>query len=286
LRIKRYQLTRKFSSDPLEGHNFAAERFIPLALPGAYYTRRVYKRVLAGRKIDQPFEMSLDKRLGVVIPYRNREAHLEQLLPVLINKLEEQGIDYRIAIVEQDEGKLFNLGRMRNIGAIMLSGQADYFCFHDVDNLPVVADYSCPSHPLRLMSGWADTERKFDVFANDKGYVYFSGVVSITKQQYKAANGYANNYWGWGVEDDDFYLRCLLSGLVPYRDSRGLFSDLANPEYYIDHSDDPVVEKNRRSLRFSIKFGWVGRSGVRQAKFKVLKESNRAARISHYLVHI
>lgn len=36
---------------------------------------------------------------------------------------------------------------------------------------------------------------------------YFGGVSSMSKEQYLKINGFPNNYWGWGGEDDDIYNR-------------------------------------------------------------------------------
>lgn len=36
---------------------------------------------------------------------------------------------------------------------------------------------------------------------------YFGGVSSLSKEQYLKINGFPNNYWGWGGEDDDIYNR-------------------------------------------------------------------------------
>ena len=36
--------------------------------------------------------------------------------------------------------------------------------------------------------------------------------MSIRKDQVFAANGFSNEYWGWGKEDDDFFFRLLLAG--------------------------------------------------------------------------
>jgi hypothetical protein len=54
--------------------------------------------------------------------------------------------------------------------------------------------------------------------------------VSIRKDQAFAANGFSNDYWGWGKEDDDFFFRLLLAGYLCYFDAEGTFRDLPNPE--------------------------------------------------------
>ena len=38
-------------------------------------------------------------------------------------------------------------------------------------------------------------------------YNYAGGVVSINRENFFKINGYANDYWGWGSEDDDFSAR-------------------------------------------------------------------------------
>ena len=67
---------------------------------------------------------------------------------------------------------------------------------------------------------------------------YTGGVLSIWRSQYEAANGFSNEFWGWGGEDDEFYNRLKNKGFDVIRDltrNAGFFSlehDLtsANPD--------------------------------------------------------
>lgn len=36
---------------------------------------------------------------------------------------------------------------------------------------------------------------------------YFGGVSGLSKKQFLKINGFPNEYWGWGGEDDDIYNR-------------------------------------------------------------------------------
>jgi predicted glycosyltransferase involved in capsule biosynthesis len=36
---------------------------------------------------------------------------------------------------------------------------------------------------------------------------FVGGATIFTEEQFRRANGYSNDFWGWGGEDDDFYSR-------------------------------------------------------------------------------
>ena len=56
-------------------------------------------------------------KLGVCVPYRNREAHLKEFIPKIGKYLDGQGIDYHIYFGHQVDDKLFNRGATKNIAA-------------------------------------------------------------------------------------------------------------------------------------------------------------------------
>ena len=56
-------------------------------------------------------------KIGICIPYRNRQEHLEKLIPSLSRHLDRQGIDYGFYVGHQVDDRLFNRGGMKNIAA-------------------------------------------------------------------------------------------------------------------------------------------------------------------------
>jgi hypothetical protein len=113
------------------------------------------------------------------------------------------------------DDKLFNRGLMKNIAAkFAFDDGCDYIAWHDIDMLPISedCDYSYPGeNPLHI----ATKLSKYDFKLNYEQY--FGGVILFTKEQVEKTNGYSNNYWDWGMEDDDLFFRAHFEG---YSDCR------------------------------------------------------------------
>ncbi len=138
-------------------------------------------------------------KLGVIVPYRKRPGHLRKFRQSIESYLKDQ--DYELIVVEQADDLPFNRGKLLNIGfEYAVRQQCDYVVFHDVDMLPVDVDYSYSDVPIHLATGFTNSDREiFDT--------YFGGVTLFPVDLFKKVNGYSNEYWGWGFEDDDLLMR-------------------------------------------------------------------------------
>jgi predicted glycosyltransferase involved in capsule biosynthesis len=174
--------------------------------------------------------------MGIIVPYRNREEHLSKFLPHMEKFLKD--VDHQIFIIEQADDKPFNRGKLLSVGFSIAKESCDYVCFHDVDMLPLKADYSFPKTPTHLATA-------VEQFGFEMPYpTYFGGVTLFNIQDFELANGYANEYWGWGAEDDDLQFRCKLVGLEV--DSRkGFFTSLSHEKVT---ENDPLVLANQDKL--------------------------------------
>ena len=145
-------------------------------------------------------------KLGIIVPYRDRPQQLKRFIKHMGEYLTD--LDYQIFIIEQSDDKPFNRGKLLNVGyKFACDNGCDYFVFHDVDMLPEDVDYSYTDKPLHLATHLQEHDYETTFFD------YFGGVTMFNKQDFELINGFSNEYWGWGFEDDDLLIRCLDSNL-------------------------------------------------------------------------
>jgi hypothetical protein len=183
-------------------------------------------------------------KLGVCVPYRNREAHLKEFVPRIGKFLEERGIDYCMYFGHQTDDKLFNRGAMKNIAAEQaFKDGCDYIVWHDIDMVPEEGcDYSYPTEKPRHIAtqiSQMNYELKYEE--------YFGGAILFSKEQVMKTNGYSNDYWDWGMEDDDLFWRCVLEG---YADDTYMDFDGKDMEFLRFDGNSSYVEiPTSRKLR-------------------------------------
>jgi len=159
----------------------------------------------------QPKECMARHRVAIVIPYRDREAHLKKLLHNLHSFLGKQQLDYAVFVIEQVENQTFNRGKLMNAGYREASKLYDWQCFifHDVDLLPEDDRnlYTCPEMPRHMSAAIDKFRYKLPYWS------IFGGISAMSSEHYEKMNGFSNDYWGWGGEDDDLSARVSLAGL-------------------------------------------------------------------------
>ena len=153
----------------------------------------------------------MENKIGIVVPYRLRRDHLNQFIPAISNHLNQQKIPFEIIVVEQADEKPFNRGKLLNIGVAKAKKlRCTYVALHDVDMLPLDVDYSYVNRPTHLATDFvSDVGEKRIIFD-----AYFGGVTLFPLMDYMKINGYSNEYWGWGYEDDDLRFRCEESNFL------------------------------------------------------------------------
>lgn len=149
-------------------------------------------------------------KVAIIIPYRNRLHNLKDFLAYMHPFLQKQLLEYRIVVVEQTSKRSFNRAKLFNIGFTEAEKLNNYPCyiFHDVDLIPLNPNniYACTELPRHMSAN-------IDVFNYKLPYSdILGGAVAILKKQFIAINGFANTFFGWGGEDDDFYNRVTRNG--------------------------------------------------------------------------
>lgn len=138
----------------------------------------------------------------IIIPYRRREEQLKYFLENTAPKLNQYINELEILIVEQSEdNRLFNRGKVLNIGFKYYDNDDYYYITQDVDTNPIheVAfnQYTkeIPNFFFRIYSSAAGT---------------LGGIIKFKGNIFREINGFPNNYWGWGLEDNVLWFRAKI----------------------------------------------------------------------------
>ncbi|UJR36596.1 hypothetical protein I4U23_029316 [Adineta vaga] len=187
-----------------------------------------------------------NETIAIVIPYRDREKNLRNLLYNLIPFLNRQGIiNYKIFIVEQQASGAFNKARLNNFAFhhLMKTYKPTCVIFHDVDLIPENNQnlYSCLSvtdHPIHMS---ANVRSQINGTYTHIYSFLVGGVLAIRPKSFITLNGYSNYYFNWGGEDDDMGLRFLAKDICVQRPTSGFY-------YAASHSTQKRNPKRVRLL--------------------------------------
>ena len=162
----------------------------------------------------------------IVIPYRNRESHLDYFIKNSVPLFQEHLPNTKILVVEQNEGKLFNRGALLNIGFKEYQNKTKYFFTHDVDINPsadiIKKVYSKEDiNILRIKCPHNES---------------LGCIVKFNHDSYNIVNGCPNYIWGWGIEDRALYYRASIRNIEitnnVFRDFK-IMNHKSNAETYV-----------------------------------------------------
>ncbi|CAJ1447097.1 unnamed protein product [Effrenium voratum] len=164
----------------------------------------------------------------LVIPFRDRESHLK-LFKQYWRWFAEHGRNPKtvqrwvVYVSEQFDSQTFNRGWNFNTALAIASAQTtasadiksemgmDFDCavIQDIDYLPEKGvDYGDCEVPMQL-SAEIDRYNWKTPYLTSAG-----GIVGMSLRHWRKINGFGNNYFGWGGEDDELHHRLRLNGLL------------------------------------------------------------------------
>lgn len=245
-----------------------------------------------------------DTQVKVIVAYRDpgdgsRETQLDIFVSQMVQILKQRCHRYYIHIVEQESERSdydelpkliqlpntsmakFNLGRLKNIG-FHISNEESLdetnvaFILTDLDLLPsydLLPDYlRYPDNPIHL----ANLGTRYNLDGKNK--TFFGGAISVNRDTFTRVNGYPNNFWGWGGEDEALRNR-IQSESIPIEKATHPVIDLEDFDSFTEKNkylkDNQMKDQRKREKVKQDKRDWKtnGLSTI-ETTYDILRESN------------
>lgn len=223
-----------------------------------YSSFRIFSLLLVTSLLSYPFicdfrcatscaNLDVNKvKVCVVVPVRARELQADVFRTFIRGKMAEEQSSYALVFAKQRDGEKFNRGMLMNCGFLFVTNKynCDLIYFHDVDMLPSSnVSYSSQrvrAHDVVHLATQA-SQFKFKMPYPE----YLSGIVGMRPTFYIEVDGFANDFWGWGAEDDEFRNRLLQHRAHIVHDYRGSVLSI-NEEH--STRDFTNIERNKMML--------------------------------------
>ena len=256
----------------------------------AIHKNKVTKNCL---DIDKKILGNVKKNIAIIACFRDLlvggERERERKIYVqLMNKLLVPYCNFHIYIIEQsDDGQLFNIGKLKNIGFEIAKEKKnnmsfDHYIFTDIDAIP---DYDLmkyflitPSEPIGLAIRGTryESHRIKERSEGRPEKIFLGALVSFSKKNFEDINGYPNNFWGWGGEDDSLIQRIKNAG---YKNIcypiKGNIIDIEEDENMKTINDPEVKIKGEKKdlekfeKRYNDLTSWK-KNGLKSLEYKIL----------------
>jgi hypothetical protein len=205
------------------------------------------------------------------------------------------GVQVHVFVAQQsDDGHRFNKGQLLNAGfelacKSLKEGGADttdaLYIFHDVDMLP--ADEILPKYVEPMKQGSMRLVEAGWQRYNSEGC--FGGVVIFSEADYRATNGFPNDFWGWGGEDNAQYARVRNANLEIERISGGAYIDLEQVDIdqkleNLGRFDGKCKEKWKK-MKLDREGGWK-RNGLSSLQYQLLEETSNTKNVTTVTIEL
>lgn len=220
-------------------------------------------------------------KVAIIVPFRDTTTTKERTtqLKVFLKYMSEYittraQVPYKIFIIEQTrDGQKFNRGKLLNVGFdIAKKAGFESFIFHDVDLLPSpeLVEFYATQPPRGAVYNIAAVWGRYNI-----NPAYLGGITVFRSADFRATNGFPNNFWGWGGEDDELYLRAREAHLRIIKPRKGTIEDLENLSLGAKMA---VLRKTKE--KFMLKYEMMNthkatwrKNGLGQLKYNIVKES-------------
>lgn len=205
-----------------------------------------------------PFNKNCWSELSIFIPFLNK--FLNQ------NNNTNTNVKYQIYIINQIDNNRFNRGALLNIGYLLTRNISDFLILHDVDLLPL--NPNLLKFYAQISTSISDkldskvvhiSPPEFHPKYNFQNFI--GGIISLSVKSFENLNGFSNNYWGWGKEDDDFHLRIFKRNMTIIKPKIEDLGSAANKLNTFRHIHNEKLRPRDKSLLGSKRLN-VSSSGI------------------------
>ena len=163
-------------------------------------------------------------------------------LTITIVEQESKRDDYdklpKLTKVKDSDMAKFNLGRLKNIGYKLTKNKKQYFVLSDIDLIPseqLIDSYLSIPDDNQFIHLAAKGTRYYNPKSKKKNFL--GGCISFTKKSFDECNGYPNNFWGWGGEDDALLYRSKQNDI-----------DITEPDYDILDLEELNIQEKKQDI--------------------------------------
>jgi hypothetical protein len=202
---------------------------------------------------------------------------------------------YHIFIIEQSQdGNPFNIGKLKNVGFDIVN---DYekkhkgmkftnFIFTDIDMLPDDELLPYYTNPIDGILSLAIRGTRYEQMDSQTKKVFLGGVLGFDRDSFEEINGYPNNFWGWGGEDDALIYRLVASNVSTiHMPKSGKVVDLEEKMTVQEKLKKTVIDGKKWEKLFIDTTNW-RTNGMSTLEYKLLTTTKENPNTTQYKVDL